>query len=315
MMSETVGSEAVDRGRGKIVTTSERRARLARVARKVGHGFAVFLVISFVLSPIYVLLLVSLTQQSTEFSGTPQWLPSVTGANFGSILSNWRGFFESVTASTSADLIAPAIRNSLLVAVPVALVNMLVAAPAGYAFARLRFPFRRSIGLGLLATQMIPSLVLVLPIFILFGRVGLTNSLVGVGIADMSITLPFTIWIVSNSIQDTPVELERASRVDGLSRIGSITRVAIPLARSGVRTGGLFAFLFSWNDLIYPLILIVSPGLIMIQPALAGMYNLIASNFSQMAAAAVIAMVPTMVIAVFAMRPLVRGFLSGAVKG
>jgi len=137
----------------------------------------------------------------------------------------------------------------------------------------------------------------------------------GVVIADMSITLPFTIWIVSNSIQDTPVELERASRVDGLSRIGSITRVAIPLARSGVRTGGLFAFLFSWNDLIYPLILIVSPGLIMIQPALAGMYNLIASNFSQMAAAAVIAMVPTMVIAVFAMRPLVRGFLSGAVKG
>ena len=123
---------------------------------------------------------------------------------------------------------------------------------------------------------MIPSLVLVLPIFILFNRVGLTNSLIGVGVADMSITLPFTIWIVSNSIQDTPVELERASRVDGLSRIGSITRIAIPLARSGVRTGGLFAFLFSWNDLIYPLILIVSPGLIMIQPALAGMYNLIA---------------------------------------
>jgi multiple sugar transport system permease protein len=315
MTSEVVGPPAAGRSPRKVVTTSERRARVASVGRKIAHGFAVLLVVSFVLAPIYVLLLVSLTQQSTEFSGTPQWLPSVTSANFGSILSNWRGFFESITASTSADLITPAIRNSLIVAVPVALVNMLVAAPAGYAFARLRFPFRRSIALGLLGTQMIPSLVLVLPIFILFNRVGLTNNLIGVVIADMSITLPFTIWIVSNSIQDTPVELERASRVDGLSRIGSITRVAIPLARSGVRTGGLFAFLFSWNDLIYPLILIVSPGLIMIQPALAGMYNLIASNFSQMAAAAVIAMVPTMVIAVFAMRPLVRGFLSGAVKG
>ena len=103
------------------------------MGRKIAHGFAVLLVVAFVLAPIYVLLLVSLTQQSTEFSGTPQWLPSVTSSNFGSILSNWRGFFQSITASTSADLITPAIRNSLIVAVPVALVNMLVAAPAGYA--------------------------------------------------------------------------------------------------------------------------------------------------------------------------------------
>lgn len=295
--------------------TTDRRAILARWARTAAHRFAVALIILFVLSPIYVLVLVSLTQQSTEFSGTPQWLPSVTWSNFAAVLSNWRDVFGSVTATSAADLVVPGIRNSLLVAVPVALVNMLVAAPAGYVFARLRFPGRRALALGLLGTQMLPSLVLVLPIFILFNRIGLTDTLVGVGIADMSITLPFTIWIVSNSIQEAPVELERASRVDGLSRLGSIFRVAIPLARSGVRTGGLFAFLFSWNDLIYPLILIVSPGLIMIQPALAGMYSLIASSFGVMAAGAVIAMVPTMVIAVVAMRPLVRGFLSGAVKG
>jgi ABC-type glycerol-3-phosphate transport system permease component len=295
--------------------TIDRRQTMARWARTAAHRFAVLLIIGFVLSPIYVLALVSLTQQSTEFSGTPQWLPSITLSNYSAVLGNWRDFFGSVTATSAADLVVPGIRNSLLVAVPVAVVNMVVAAPAAYAFARLRFPGRRALALGLLGTQMLPSLVLVLPIFILFNRVGLTNTLAGVGIADMSITLPFTIWIISNSIQDAPVELERASRVDGLSWLGSIVRVAIPLARSGVRTGGLFAFLFSWNDLIYPLILIIAPGLIMIQPALAGMYSLIASNFGVMASGAVIAMVPTMVIAVAAMRPLVRGFLSGAVKG
>src|SRR5580698_1723883 len=107
MTSEVVGPPAVGRSPRKVVTTSERRARVASVGRKIAHGFAVLLVVSFVLAPIYVLLLVSLTQQSTEFSGTPQWLPSVTSANFGSILSNWRGFFESITASTSADLITP----------------------------------------------------------------------------------------------------------------------------------------------------------------------------------------------------------------
>ena len=213
----------------------------------------------------------------------------------------------------SADLIAPAIRNSFIVAVPVALVNMLVAAPAGYAFARLRFPLRRSIGLGLLGTQMIPSLVLVLPIFILFNRVGLTNSLIGVGVADMSITLPFTIWIVSNSIQDTPVELERASRVDGLSRIGSITRIAIPLARSGTH----------WWALRVPL-LVERPHLSPDPDRFTGPDHDPAR--SQACTTSTSELQPdgrrcraghgaNMVIAVFAMRPLVRGFLSGAVKG
>jgi multiple sugar transport system permease protein len=157
--------------------------------------------------------------------------------------------------------------------------------------------------------------VLVLPFFVLFKHVGLTNSLVGVGIADLSITLPFTVWIISNAIQDVPTELERAARVDGLSRLGSIVRVALPLARSGIRTGGLFAFLFSWNDLIFPLILIVSPNLIMIQPAIAGMYSDIAYSFGPMSAAAILAIIPPLLIAVTALRSLAKGLMSGAVKG
>lgn len=295
--------------------TSEDGERWKPLAKKVLHRLAVLCVIAFILAPIYVLFLVSVTQQSTELSGTPQWLPSVTWANFAAVLHDWQHFFGSIPATSSASLVLPGLRNSLEVAIPVALVNMLIAAPVGYAFGRLRFPGRRLLALGMLATQMLPSLVLVLPFFVLFKHVGLTNSLVGVGIADLSITLPFTVWIISNAIQDVPTELERAARVDGLSRLGSIVRVALPLARSGIRTGGLFAFLFSWNDLIFPLILIVSPNLIMIQPAIAGMYSDIAYSFGPMSAAAILAIIPPLLIAVTALRSLAKGLMSGAVKG
>lgn len=285
------------------------------IGRIILHRLAVLGIVAFILAPIYVLLLVSVTKESTEFSGTPQWLPSPTGANYAAVLHSWQNFFGYIPAISSASLILPGIRNSLEVALPVALVNVLVAAPAGYVFGRLRFPGNRVLALAMLSTQMLPSLVLVVPFFVMFRHLNLTNSLFGVGLADLSITLPFTIWIISNAVQDVPVELERAARVDGLSRLASIFRVTIPLAKSGLRTGGLFSFLFSWNDLIFPLILIVSPSLIMIQPAIAGMYSDIASDFGAMSAAAILAIIPPLIVAVTTLRSLAQGLMSGAVKG
>jgi multiple sugar transport system permease protein len=291
------------------------RTGFGRIGKRILHRIAVLGIVFFILSPIYILFLVSITRQSTELSGSPQWLPFVTWANFSAVLQDWRHFFGSIPATSAASLVLPGLRNSLIVAIPVALINVIIAAPAGYAFGRLRFRGRHALALAMLCTQMLPSLVLVLPFFVLLRHVGLTNSLVGVAIADLSITLPFTIWIVSNAVLDVPIELERAARVDGLSRLGSIFRVAIPLAKSGLRTAGLFAFLFSWNDLIFPLILIVSPSLVMIQPAIAGMYGQIAYSFGPMAAAAILAIIPPLIIAITTLSALAKGLLSGAVKG
>jgi multiple sugar transport system permease protein len=285
------------------------------IGRTICHRLAVLGIVAFILAPIYVLLLVSVTKESTELSGTPQWLPSLTWANFAAVLNAWQHFFGSMPVVSAASLVLPGLRNSLEVAFPVAIFNMLIAAPAGYVFGRLRFPGSRALALAMLSTQMLPSLVLVVPFFVMFRHLDLTNSLLGVGLADLSITLPFTIWIIANAVQDVPVELERAARVDGLSRLASIFRVTIPLAKSGIRTGGLFSFLFSWNDLIFPLILIVSPSLIMIQPAIAGMYSDIASDFGAMSAAAILAIIPPLIVAITALRTLAKGLMSGAVKG
>jgi len=287
----------------------------SRVGKVVLHRLAVLLLILFILAPIYVMALISVTPPGVELSGSPDWLPTLTGEHFRAILGNWRSFFSAESPSTPAELVLPGIRNSLYVAVPVAIANLVVGAPAGYAFARLRFPARHSLALGLLGTQMLPALVLILPFFVLFRILGMTDSLVGIALGDLAITLPFTIWIVANAVQDVPVELERAARVDGLNWLRSILQVTLPLARSGLIAGALFAFLVSWNDLLFPLVLITSPEHMMIQPAIAGMYSQITVNLGVMSAATVLAMIPPVIIAIAVLRPLTRGLLSGAVKG
>jgi multiple sugar transport system permease protein len=279
------------------------------------HRLAVIGIVLFVLAPVYVILLISVSPPGDVLNGSPHWIPDFTFSNYTAILRDWRGIYKNLPESSVADLVVPGIRNSFLVAAPVALANIVVASCAGYAFVRLRFPGRRIFSLGLLATQMVPSLVLVVPLFILFQRFNLTDSLEGVMIADLSITLPFTIWIVSNAVDAVPVEIDRAARVDGTTWFGSMVRVTLPLAKAGVLTAGLIAFLFSWNDLVYPLILVSNPSQIQIQPAVAGMYTDLTADFGVMTAATVIATIPALLIAIVALRPLIRGLLSGAVKG
>lgn len=286
-----------------------------RLGKTLLHRLAIIGLVVFILAPIYVMVIVSIEPPGAVLTGVPQWLPRPTFVNFHAVLHNWRDFFGSVDASSPADLVLPGIRNSLYVAVPVALANLAIAGPAGYAFARLRFPARRTLALGLLGTQMLPALVLILPFFVLFRHLRLTDSLIGIALGDMAITLPFTIWIVANAVQDVPVELERAARIDGLGRIRSIVRITLPLARAGLIAAALFAFLISWNDLLFPLVLIISPNLTMVQPAIAGMYSQITINVGVMSAATVLAMLPPIIIAIAVLRPLTRGLLSGAVKG
>src|SRR5580704_12280115 len=119
---------------------TDRGERVKRVLRFVLHRFAVLCMIVFILAPIYIMVLVSITPPGTELTGTPDWLPVPTFTNYSVILHNWRQFFDAIQPSSASDLVLPGIRNSLYVAVPVAIVNLLLAGPAGYAFARLRFP-------------------------------------------------------------------------------------------------------------------------------------------------------------------------------
>ncbi len=267
----------------------------------------------FVLAPIYVMLVTSVTTQVHLLSSRPDWLPSPNFGNYATILRYWKQ--NAATAPSLAASVMPALRNSLEVALAVGGVNLLLGASAGYAIARMRFPGRGLLSLGILGTQMIPSLALMVPFFILMRDLGIIDSLAGIVVADMSITLPFTIWIIRASVEDVPIDLERAARVDGCGRVRTFRSVVLPLVRAGLVTAGLFAFLTSWNDFVFPLILIISPQNVMIQPALESFYHKQLTNFGFMTAGAVIAAIPVAIIGIITVRVLVRGLLSGSVKG
>lgn len=274
---------------------------------------AVLGLVVFVLAPVYVIVITSITSQVHLLSSRPDWAPYPELSNYRSLLSYWNKGARS--GLNPAATVMPAIKNSFEVALAVGVANLLLGTSAGYAIARLRFPGRSSLSIGILATQMIPALAFMVPFFILMRDAGLIDSLMGIVVADMSITLPFTIWIVSASVSDVPLDLEKAARVDGCGRLRTFTSIVVPLIRPGLVTAGLFAFLTSWNDLIYPLILIISPQNQLIQPTLAAFYHKQLSNFGFMTAGAIIAAVPVAIVGIVTVKTLVRGLLSGAVKG
>jgi multiple sugar transport system permease protein len=285
------------------------RTYLVGAARALG----IIAVVAFVLGPIYVVFVTSVTSQVQLLSSRPTWLPYPHLGDYREILSYWNQ--NAASAPNAAATVMPAVWNSLKVAVAVGVANLLLGTSAGYAIARLRFPGRNALSLGILATQMIPSLAFMVPFFILMRQFGLIDSLNGIILADLSITLPFTIWIIRASVEDVPRDLEQAARVDGCSRFRTFVTIIVPLIRPGLVTAGLFAFLTSWNDLIYPLVLIVSPQNQMIQPTLSAFYHKQLTNFGFMTAGSVIAAVPVIIVGVVTVRTIVRGLLAGAVKG
>ncbi|MFC0530324.1 carbohydrate ABC transporter permease [Phytohabitans kaempferiae] len=283
-----------------------------RPARRVWRYVFALLMAIWVLGPFYFLLLVAVQSEADALRTPPVWLPKPDFSNFTTILSR---AFDSGPAANPSDLIMPGLRNSAIVAVCVALANVVLGSAAGYAFARYRFPGSRTLPLALLGSQMVPAFALLIPFYTVLRNLALTNTLTGVIIADISITLPFTVYLLRAYFAGVPPEVERAARIDGASRWRVFSRVALPLATPGLISAGLFAFMVAWNDFVFAVVLNNQQSGILLQPAIAGLYNVREQSFGLMAAGSLISALPTVVIAVVTQRYLVRGLLSGAGKG
>jgi multiple sugar transport system permease protein len=281
-----------------------------RLRRGLRYAIALLMLI-WVLAPFYFLVLVSVQTRADSLRVPPVWLPRPDFDNYVTIIR--RGFSDEPAASPS-DLIFPGIRNSAVVAVSVATLNVVFGATAGYAFARFRFPGSRFIPLTMLGSQMVPAFAIIVPYYIVLRNLSLTNTRLGVVIALLSVTLPFTIWLLRSYFQGIPLELERAARIDGCSRFAVFWRVVLPLARPGLISAGLFAFMVAWNDFLFALVLNTSMSAVLVQPAIVGLYNIRQQSFGLMGAGSLLAALPTMLFALLVQRYLVRGLLSGAGK-
>ena len=295
----------------KSAQMRQRRERRRRV-RKALRSAAIILFLVWIVAPFYFLLLVSFQSKADSLSTPPNWFPIPDFSNYARILGR---ALTNAPISGPPDLILPGIVNSAIVASITGLLNVVFGSLAGYAFARLRFPGSRRLPSELLASQMVPAFALLVPYYVVLRRLGLTNTLTGVIIAELSITLPFTIWLLRGYFLGIPIALERAARVDGCSRIQTFYKVVLPLARPGLIAVSLFAFMVAWNDFLFAIVLNSRTDSMLIQPAIAGLYNVREQSFGIMAAGSLLAAIPTMLLVLFLQRFLVRGILSGATKG
>lgn len=233
-------------------------------------------------------------------------------------LGYYTGLFHDVAGidpgTGQQHLIPRALLNSLIISTAVLLINVLAGAPAAYVIARYHFPLRGFILNGMLASRMVPALVLLVPFYLLFRRAGLIDSLAGIIIADTAISVPFTIWILRGHFDSVPLEIEKAARVDGCARLRVFWQVALPLAAPGLVVAGLFTFLLAWNEFPLALVLSQSANSLPVQPALAGLSSYQGISYGFLFAGSVLAAAPPAFLALFLQRYLTRGLLEGSVK-
>ncbi|GAA2459222.1 carbohydrate ABC transporter permease [Actinomadura vinacea] len=203
--------------------------------------------------------------------------------------------------------------NSLVVSVGAVALSLLIGLPAAYAAARWRFRGSENLMFTLLSFRFAPELTVIIPLFVLYQQLGLFDTYVGMIWVLQLVTLPLIVWIMRSYFSDLSPELEQAALLDGYNRRQAFLRIALPLVKPGIAAVGLLAFIFAWNNFVFPLILTSSEA----QTVTVGALSFLGGDrpkYNLTAAAALVSVVPPLLLALTIQRYLVRGLSFGAVK-
>lgn len=210
--------------------------------------------------------------------------------------------------------IVDSLLTSAIVATSTTVLTIVLAVPAAYAFARLRLPAKRSLGFYTLATQMVPPVGLVIPYFLILNRFGWLDTYHGMIIVYLTFSLPFAIWLMVSYMEDIPWEMEEAAFLDKASRLQTLWHIVIPQVRGGIAVTVIFIFLNAWNEFLFA----VQLGGNTVRPVTVAMYNFVSVEqtlWAKLSAAALVAMLPVVIIGIAAQKQIVKGLTVGAVKG
>lgn len=230
-----------------------------------------------------------------------------------------RVFFEPTLRNYADALfggfsIMPSLVTSMIVSTATTVMTIVLAVPAAYAFARLRLRGKKGLGFYTLATQMVPPVGLVIPYFLILNKFGWLDSYHGMVIVYLTFSLPFAIWLLVSYMEDIPREMEEAAFLDNANRLQALWHVILPQVRGGIAVTVIFVFLNAWNEFLFA----VQLGGNTVRPVTVAMYNFVSVEqtlWAKLSAAALVAMVPMIVIGISAQRQIVKGLTVGAVKG
>ncbi|MBC5764659.1 carbohydrate ABC transporter permease [Ramlibacter albus] len=220
--------------------------------------------------------------------------------------------YREVLFGTSS--ILPNLISSIVVSSASTLLTMLIAVPAAYAIARLRYPGKKTSGFYVLATQMLPPVGLIIPYYLVLQKVGLLDSYSGLTTIYLTFSLPFAVWLMVSYFEDIPYEMEEAALLDRAGRLRTLWYVILPQVRGGMAVTTVFVFLNAWNEFLFAVVL----GGNRVRPVTVAMFNFISveqTQWARLAAGAMLAMAPVILIGLAAQRHIVKGLTVGAVKG
>lgn len=207
--------------------------------------------------------------------------------------------------------------NTAIVATVTVVVTVVATTLGGYAVARFAFPGKNVLFLVTLAILMVPYTTILVPLYVLLGWIGLQNSLIGLGLVMAMFQMPFGLFMMRNSFEALPVELEEAALIDGCTPTGVLRRVLLRGVAPGMVTVALFSFLAAWNEFVAPLIFLTDGSKFTLPVALFDLQsgNLGSVDFGALQSGVVTAAVPCVLVFLLLQRHYVRGFTSGALKG
>ncbi|MEV4666336.1 carbohydrate ABC transporter permease [Microbacterium sp. LWO12-1.2] len=273
----------------------------ASLRSRIGIGIAVAAVLIFTLFPVY--WMVSSAFDKKASSGGQSLLPQeFTFDNFTFVLTE--GGFGTF------------LRNSAIVALVTVLVSALVCLLAAVAVARFRFKFRTTVLMMILVVQMVPLEALVIPLFLQVKTLGLLNSILGLMVVYIALSLAFGIWMLRGFVAAVPVELEEAAYIDGASWWRMFRSILLPLVMPGLVATSIFSFITAWNEFIFAMtILGAETDQYTVSIGLKSFFGLFANDWGSIMAASTIITLPVMVFFIIVQRRLSAGMVAGAVKG
>ena len=293
--------------------------RLSRLRRGL-LWLANLAAIGFLLLPLAPVVLGALQSEKAIQGDVRALLPrQPTLANFQLILSGGaqRGpIFEQVSyLPKSVERFPAAFLNSVVVASSVALLTLAFGTLSAYTVARLDLRWVKALASLSVAARLVPLIVLMVPLYVLFRRYGLLNSLTGIVVAEVGFLLPYAILILAPYFASLPSELEDAARIDGCSRFGAFVRVVLPLATPGLAACATIMFILSWHELLIPLIVVSRPEAMTVPVILAGLVSDYFVFFTLMMAICLLGLAPTLLLVLLLQKYVVRGLVAGALKG
>jgi multiple sugar transport system permease protein len=280
------GASAPDRG--------ERRARRLR---KAGTYALMAVVLVVMLFPFYWMVLTSLRNQVDNTSPVPVWWFEPTLENYQNVIR--RNDFLQFTW------------NSLVIAVLSTGFGLLLGLPAAYSIARFK---QQGLALAILIARLTPYITYLVPWYIAFRALGLIDTFTALTLTHLIVGLPLIVWIMISFFEEVPLELEEAAFVDGASRFATFVRVVLPVSGPGVVAASILAFIFSWNQFLFSLVL-SGPNT---KPVPVAVFNFISYgqiDFGGLGAAAVLITLPVVLLTLFIQRYIISGLTMGAVKG